>query len=94
MDSQQADQIADRLVQDAKARGSERAARIVQVTGMLLRFYTGVVTLTAAGGGFVAAQLLFSSTTLCVACGTVCGLIAAVVWSPTRPHGQLFKRQS
>ena len=54
MDPRQAEHVADQLIQGAKAERSRKTARTARRVGALQRFYTGVVTLMAAGSGFAA----------------------------------------
>jgi hypothetical protein len=86
MNPEQAEHIADQLIQDAKSRRALSSARIARRVGALQRLYTGVATLTAAGGAFVAGQHWFSSALWAAVFAVVCGLFAAVAWQPNRPR--------
>lgn len=84
MDEQEANAIADGLLDAARAQRAKRLARVSRFAGAGLRFQTGCVTLIGAGAGFWVSRGYGLAPEWCVVTAIVCGLVAAVAWSPVR----------
>jgi predicted esterase YcpF (UPF0227 family) len=83
MDAKQAEVLADQVLRNSRSKSQRRARVVVHLAGGLQRIYTGAVTLVGAGLGFYWAQRLFHGTFTHVVVAVVCGLAAAIAWSPS-----------